>query len=415
MDDPMRLKKIIIGCIVFSFSLCFVQGQTVIRETLFTDDFNIDPYNEGILGLSIDNTSFFKNNEFDPDIVKGYTVPGFRISPRITYQPSPIIKLEAGATLLKYWGADKYPNYAYHDISEWKADHYQWGFHLTPFFRAQIRPIPQLNIVLGNIYGGSNHRLIEPLYNRELNLTADLETGAQILYNSRIAFFDAWINWESFIFRNDNHNEAFSIGGSAAFHITNPQSFFYVGVPVQILVIHRGGEIGSIKGQKKTMGNGAAGLRFGFNFDGEIFREINADVMGAGYKSQFSGGAMNLPFYSGWAFYSRLNMQIWDIQLKMSYWRSGKYINQFGSPIFGNVSMVHEGRNFIRTAVINPGLFYEKSFGKGFNLGAEFECFYNPKLDHWAKSNTYLVKSELSWSWSIGVYLRINPSIVLKD
>lgn len=38
-----------------------------------------------------------------------------------------------------------------------------------------------VDLILGNIYGGSNHGLIAPLYNPELNLTADPETGFQVL------------------------------------------------------------------------------------------------------------------------------------------------------------------------------------------------------------------------------------------
>lgn len=38
-----------------------------------------------------------------------------------------------------------------------------------------------VDLILGNIYGGSNHGLIAPLYNPELNLTADPKTGFQVL------------------------------------------------------------------------------------------------------------------------------------------------------------------------------------------------------------------------------------------
>lgn len=407
----MQIKSLNL-LLLFTLLSFVARGQSVIQESLFTDDYTINPENAGVLGLSIDNISFLKNNESDGDVVKGYTAPGFRLNPRLVFYPSPIIKLEAGLSLLRYWGADKYPNYAYSDIAEWKADHYQWGFHLLPFFRAQIQPIPQLNIILGNLYGGDNHGLIDPMYHRDLNFTADPELGAQVLYNSRVAHVDAWVNWESFTFNNETHNEAVTVGGAVDFHITDPKSFFYLGVPVQAMFIHRGGELDTIVGDILSMANGAAGLRFGFNFDNPYFKSVGLDVMGLGFKA-FAYKEESLFFSEGWAFYSRLYAQIWHLNVKMGFWRSGNYMNLFGTPIFGNVSNVHDWLTFPRTMVYNPGIRYEQKFGNGFYLGADFECFYSPDLTAYSQ-NVRPVQTKNSFNCSMGVYLRINPSIVFK-
>jgi len=362
------------------------------------------------MGLCIDNISFLNDLETGGDVQKGYTLPGFRFNPRLTYYPASMIKLEAGISLLRYWGADKYPNYAYHNISEWKASEYQLGFHLLPFFRAQIQPIPQLNIILGHIYGGSNHDLIEPLYNPELNLTADPEVGAQMIYNSRVAHFDAWINWETFTFKNEANNEAATIGVSTRFHITNPRSFFYLGIPVQAVVTHHGGEIDSINGEVVSLANGAAGLQFGFNFDNSVFKHLNLSFMGAGYRSFRSEETIS--FNEGWAFYSNFNVRIWNIDLKMNVWRSGDFINLFGNPIFGNISTSKENWSFPRIMVWNPGIRYEQEFGQGYHLGANFELFSSPEFTIY--SGVVPIKTNTYFGWSAGLFLRINPSIVLS-
>ena len=82
--------------------------------------------------------------------------------------------------MLWFSGAYRYPSVSYQDIALWKGEQYQKGAHLLPFFRAQIS-MKSVDLILGNIYGGSNHGLIAPLYNPELNLTADPETGFQVL------------------------------------------------------------------------------------------------------------------------------------------------------------------------------------------------------------------------------------------
>jgi len=391
-----------------------LHAQSNVEESLFTDQHTIDPEDESNLKLSIDNISFFKNNEFDGDIVAGYSAPGFRLAPRIIFFPNTFIKLEAGLSLLKYWGAEKYPNYAYHDIAEWKADHYQWAFHFLPYFRAQIQPVSQLNVVLGNIYGGDDHGLIESLYNRELNMTADPEVGAQIIYSSRVAHLDTWINWESFTFKNEKHNEAFTVGASASFHITDPKSFFYLGVPAQMVATHRGGEIDAIPGKISSLANAAAGLRFGFNIGHPFFRNVYAETLAAGYQSFLKDNG-NLPFDKGWGIQSKLSLQLWNVNLKMLYWRSNDFINLLGSPIFGNMSMEHEGRTFSYINIFNPGLRYEQKFGSGYYLGADFECFYNPNLRQYGDNGQVLIKSGFSYNWSMGIYLRINPSLLLRN
>ena len=393
-------------CILLSQRL---SAQVPVRESLFTDIYTIDPEKEGQLGLCIDNLSFLNNLETGGDIQKGYTLPGFRFNPRLTYYPTSMIKLEAGISLLKYWGADRYPNYAYRNISEWKAPGYQLGFHLLPFFRAQIQPVSQLNIVLGHIYGGSNHSLIEPLYNPELNLTADPEMGAQIIYNSRVAHFDTWVNWETFTFKDEANNEVVTAGISTRLHITNPQSFFYLGVPIQAVIIHHGGEIDAVEGKMVSMANGAAGLQFGFNFNNPVFKYLGLSLVGAGYRDFHSDES--LTFNQGWAVYSNLNVRVWNLDLKMNTWRSGNFINLFGSPIFGNVSTSKENWNFPRIMVWNPGIKYEQVFGNGCHLGANFELFFTPEFTMY--EGVVPIKTEKYFGWSAGLFLRINPSIVL--
>ena len=390
-----------------------LSAQTIVHESLFTDGYTINPEKEGNLDLCIDNISFLNNIETGGDVQKAYTMPGFRINPRLTYYPASMVKVEAGASLLKYWGADKYPDYAYRDIPEWEAPNYQLGFHLLPFFRAQIQPLPQLNIVLGHLYGGSNHGLIEPLYNPELNLSADPETGAQIIYDSKVAHLNVWVNWETFTFKNEMNNEVVTIGTSACFHITNPQSFFYLGVPVQAMITHHGGEIDSIVGEVTSLANGATGLQFGLDLDNPIFKRLRLSLMGAGYKKLYS--VEPLLFDQGWAIYSNLDIRIWDLDLKMNLWRSGNFINLLGNPVFGNISASKENWNFPRIMVWNPGVGYEQKFGDGLHLGANLEFFFMPQFTVYDGGIPNLpVKTEKYFGCSMGLFLRINPSIVLK-
>lgn len=138
------------------------------------DDDRIMPHETQTLQLKVDNMFFFKDNEYDGNVQKGYSLPGVWIRPRLTYQPTRRLRLEVGLHALAYHGANKYPNYAYQDIGTWKGSQYQRGAHVLPFLRAQLK-LKHADLVFGDIYGQSNHRLVTPLYDPELDLTSDPE------------------------------------------------------------------------------------------------------------------------------------------------------------------------------------------------------------------------------------------------
>jgi hypothetical protein len=398
------------------FLLAWISIGILAQETLYTDDYRINPENNGSLFLSIDNISFFRNVETDGDIFDGYTLPGFRFTPRVILHPASMLKLEAGLSLLKFWGAEKYPCYAYRDISEWKAGNYQYGFHLLPFFRARIQPIKQINIVLGNIYGGSNHEIIEPLYNPELNLTADPESGVQFLYQSKVAKVDIWANWENFIFKNDTHQEVMIFGGSAALNITPENSIFHISLPAQFIGIHHGGELKETQEKLTTMYNATAGLKFQFNTN-RLLRNISFQSMGISYRC--IDNHSKFPFSDGWALYTNFTAQLWRTKIKAGWWRSREFINLFGNPVFQNTSLTlpEFDRVFPKIDVFNLGFSYEQPFENGIYLGSDLDFYHNPKLKGYDLATTgYSSPSKISKSFncSFGVYLRINPSIILK-
>ena len=156
------------------------QGSAHIDSLLFENSHRIDSASCGELRLNFDALCFFRDNEYKGCLSKGYTLPGYRLQPTVSYQPLKNLRVEVGVSMLHYWGANKYPNLNYSDIATWKGDQTQTGFHLLPFFNVQLAVSRNFNLILGNIYGGANHRLIEPLYNQENALSADPEMGVQM-------------------------------------------------------------------------------------------------------------------------------------------------------------------------------------------------------------------------------------------
>jgi hypothetical protein len=386
--------KLVVVISLFMASLFPAQAQ--IPEKVFQSSSKIEAERVGELSVELDNLSFFKNNEYGGNFLKGYTLPGVWLQPKAVYYPTTNIRLEAGLHALAYWGAHAYPNYAYRDIANWKGGDYQYGLRLLPLFRAQIALSEQVSLVLGHLYGASNHRLIEPLYNPELNLTADPETGLQCLYTSRFVDLDAWANWESFIFRMDTHQEAFTFGVSSRLKYNRPESRFHFYTPVQLLAQHRGGEIDTIVvNSVQTFMNGAAGIGGVWNIGHPVFKRLNVEADVAGYYQQ----AGNLwPFTKGYGLYARAWADVGDFRVKGGYWMCKDFISMFGNPYYGAVSTSEEGLTFDNPRMACFGLEYSRSFGKGYSIGIDLDVYCHRQAT----------------GFSMGVYFRMNPSFLIK-
>lgn len=405
-------RSLFIVCVlVAGMFVTLLPMQAQISDRVFKTDYKIDPNKKGELSVELDNISFFKDNEYAGSFLKGYSLPGLWVQPKAVYYPLDNIKLEAGLHLLRYWGANKYPNYAYQDIAKWKGNQYQKGIHVLLFFRAQVALSDHVDIILGDLYGGANHNLIAPLYDPELNLTADPEMGLQLLYKSRVFDMDAWVNWESFIFNTDTHQEAFTVGLSTRVKFNQPDSRFHFYLPIQGVVQHRGGEIDTIfTNSVQTLMNGAVGIGGVWNTGHTIFKNVNVELDATGYYQQ---AGKIWPFDTGYGLYARASADICDFRVKASYWSCKDFISMFGSPFYGAVSTKVEGATFDAPSMVYLGVEYSRVLGKGFSLGVDLDVYQSLSTTiHRPDAGSAPLGS--ATSFSAGVYLRINPSFLIK-
>ena len=368
-------------------------------STVYGENPNLTKWKQGELFVEVNTLGFFRNNEYAGSVVNGYSLPGFWAQPKVGYYLLDNVKLELGAHLLRYWGTNTYPCFAYSDISQWKGGEDQKGFHLLPWFRGHVKLSDRFQLVLGNIYGGVNHRLIEPLYNPELSMTADPEVGLQMLYNSPAFSLDAWMNWESFIFKNDVHQEAFSVGLSTRVNLNKPDSKYHFYIPAQAIVQHRGGEIDTLFTESvQTIMNSALGVGMDWHVGNRFLKKIEVEVDAAAYYQQ-TGNLWVLG--KGWGLGARVAFDIARFRFKGGYWRSDDFISLFGIPYYGSVSLSDKTLVFNAPQLMTLGAEYTHSLSESVSLGADFDLFQH---FHDGQSST---------SFTFGVYLRLSPSFVL--
>ncbi len=370
---------------------------------------NIDSLENKNLYLSVDNLNFFKNTEYRSNKISSYTLPGFRLNPKLSLVLDKNVLIEAGFSLLRYWGTNSYPSYSYSDIPIWSANDYQKGFHFLPYFRAQVMLKENINLVFGNLYINNNHNLILPLYNPELNLSSDPETGVQLLFDSKYFNSDLWINWQSFMFRTDTHKEVFTFGFSAKTNLINPDNKFHIYMPVQFLAQHRGGGLDSLSNDLlQTWSNYAGGIGFNYKVD-KFIDYINLEFSYAGFNENLGS---NSPYEKGYGVYSKLGLGAKDFKMDVSYWVSKDFMSVFGSPKFINISTTVENMIYDKMRVLYTHLEYTYKKRTNYSLGFEFNViYYLPFIGHRTGYGRIPYKDYSDYSF--GLYLKLNPKFKL--
>lgn len=398
----MNFFKILYSFAFVLFLFCFSSGtKAQFFEGWNTDSVCLDTTQQRVLSLCVEGLTFFHDNEYDSPVAKGYSLPGARLLSALSYQPLSRVRLSLGACALLFNGANKYPNYAYHDIGTWKGSQYQSGLHLLPFLRAQA-DFQKISLVMGNIYGAQYHRLIEPMFNPEQQISTDPEMGFQLLLKRRYIHLDTWINWQSYIFKMDTHQEAFTVGTNATLRWWEKHPFIRWTLPLQFLIQHRGGEQDTIASGVETLCNASVGLRMDFHPAwGNALSQLSTELNLLGCYQQ-SGRLW--PFDSGMAWHTALGATLWRrLEIKLGHVGIPRqYANLFGNPFFSTLSIKTPGKIFrgMQTSYLHINYFY--NFTSAYRLGTRLEAMY-------AQTRGY---SGLVFNF--GVYFCFSPAFVLK-
>lgn len=394
----MLAKKIITITLLHILPLtAFAQ----IWDRMFCEDYRLDTTETRCLKVKVDVTGFFHDNEYTSGMADGYTLPGALLSPRLTYNPINQLHMELGFSALCFNGANKYPNYAYHDIGTWKGSQYTSGFHILPWIRLQAE-LNNLSIVIGNIYGGQTHGLNDILWNPETNLSQDPEMGFQLLWKKRHIEMDTWLNWQSYIFKFVKHQEAFTVGSRWKVLFGSPENHLRWYLPVEIVLQHRGGEQDATSMGVQTLCNGSIGT-------GVIYRPS--------YQKTLTniGGELNLlgsyqqaghlwPFQSGFGYNLQGFTRLWDAMgIKLGYFGAPKrFANLYGNPFFSTVRQKDntpcDGLHTIYLKVS-----WDKTWAKHYTIGAYADVY-----------QSWIGKGKQEFNFSFGLCLRVTPDFTIK-
>lgn len=369
--------------ILFTFLIAILFPAIISAQDfneIFKVDRHINPSDSNKLFFRFEDQNFFKNNEYFNKIEDGYTILGTLLKPKLLFYPSHNSKLEVGAMLLKYSGKD--------EISQ-----------AFPTLSFQVNFVKGVDILLGTLYSGYNHELIEPLYKPERHFMNNYENGLQIMTNLKRLKSDLWMDWERMIFWNDPFKEEFTVGTSNKVFLTDTASDFMVSIPLQGLVAHKGGQIDSTRSEHmQTLANLVGGLSLEYELHGKFLNSIGAN----GYFVSFNDLSpfKAQPYINGYGIYT-------------DAWANTKYFNLFAGYWDGEFFMAPRGEALYQSVSTKSDIFFvptnqmlfakigiKKEIYKDVNLEFRFEGYY----ELWNKNFDY----------SYGLHIVFNRNFFIK-
>ena len=305
------------------------------------------------------NKNFFKNNEYFNPLNEGLTLPGVIIEPSLIYYPGVNTKFEAGASFLKYFGRDGF-------------------FQIQPIFRFEYQPVPFFKMIMGTIYGGARHGLIEPLYQWERTFTHPVENGLQFLFKTSQLNADVWLEWKKFIMQNDPFQEELLFGTTFSYKLLPADRDFNLSIPFQTTINHHGGQINTQKVPLRTVANYASGLNATWLFHESFIKQFDLDCWAIGYNDL---SPVKLQDYTqGNGTYALAKIFFSNFSLQPGYFHGEGYMSSEGEPLYFSATIPANGYLYpIRNMVLGK-LVYSKKIQRGVNLSAYVEVYKDLKF-----------------------------------
>lgn len=267
------------------------------------------------LTVSFRTQSFLKNNEYFGTITEGYTLFGYWANPNISYQVSNNLNLRVGAWAQKYFGLDS--------LSK-----------LSPSYSVTYTPNEHFQLELGDL-SWEREDITLPLLNEERALISPQHEGMLIRTSGKRIKSTIWIEWEEFLFPQENKQEVLNLWTNNQLVLINTNNW-ELSIPFQAIVHHKGGQINANPKKDLVMLlNNAAGINWGFS-TGKF--GLRGTYLFCGYKdlasvpySQYSNGNGHL---------ASLMANYNGFSLGYSYWSANQYLSPEGTQMFNTVGNV---------------------------------------------------------------------------
>jgi len=306
-------KMVVALCaLVFYSSLCAYKTFAQVDNSAFFERKSL--FEEKGLYGGINTFGFIRHKAYNNSIANGYNLLGYQMNPYIAWQPSDRFRIDAGVFLLRDFGAN--------------------GFReINPTF-SFIYEEPGFRMIMGNLDGALNHRLIEPMQNFEQVINRRQETGIQFLVENEQIFWDTWLDWRKNVVPGSNQKESVFAGTSAFINFSRDNDITF-GAPLQLTAQHFGARLDTTGIAASTLLNYTIGASIAWQGgDNAFMKLVKFEPYLAFYKTL---GVSTLPLSSGEGYFINFiaNSQVFDFML--SYWFGQDFHSPEGGYLFSSI------------------------------------------------------------------------------
>lgn len=380
--------------IIFPFLLFFALFPVISNSQDSITPYSLPP----TLSLDIDAEGFFFNTEYATPYTKGYTIPGFRLSPTIVYGINERSQLRVGFNAIMLAGLDSLQMF-------------------RPTLTLLYKPASWLTLIAGTLINDERrtenytpihlysftplHQLPYPSIDPSRHYLNYQEDGIQILTNTKVWNSDTWLDWTHYLVPWTPDQELFTMGTRHIFTILNysitPLHHYSLSIPAHFMASHRGGELKTIDTNTVTTFNESVGLRFNYTITPVhhyTVHQLTLDLPLFFYHLD------NNVDHGGKAFYPTLSytftrLHDYTIHSSLGFWQGDHYFSALGDPLFWSIndySLQHIPFT-VNTQAFNPDirnlltytLSFEHSF-KGIALGLKVDALHDIDL----KTNDFI-------------------------
>jgi hypothetical protein len=326
------------------------------------------------------NINFVKDNEYKNKFAWGHTLIGYGIQPSLMYYAGDRLRLRAGVFLQQYSGLNYYSE-------------------VRPVLSAHLKLSPSVDVIMGSLRSHIHHNVIEPLFDYERQYVRPVENGLQFLFDRQQFQADVWVDWEQFIQEGDEIPEWFTAGVSGTYFL--PDGFipaWNIAVPVNIIAVHRGGEVSNYTERVQTSIDIAGGLKAEHPLD-RRFRNIGIFGYAIAYRNLNEVGQLGVN--NGQAWYTGFTANSRRTNLMAGYFYGKDFVALRGGGIFQSVSPIRENVYIPVRELITMKVGYNRVFLEKIKFSFLFEGYYDVR--------------DSRFDFAPGLQIVFNPSFFITE
>lgn len=288
-----------------AYVLFFISTHSV-SNTI--DSLNLNTHGAPNLSFKLDNNNFFINNEYFSPVVEGYTLFGYWINPKLNLKITKEISIEAGFFANKYFGIESYS-------------------HFTPTYTIDISK-QHTKFQIGTI-DFKNTILSSPLISDERKYTNPTHEGMYFLHTKAKLKTSIWVEWEDFLFHNEDKQEVLNICTSNKLrHLFDSSN--QIGIGLEAIILHKGGQINANPKKDLVM---TANTNTSLFYIKKLYKTTL--TLSQSYYGYTDMASVAYDIYkNGEGHLSSIDIERKSSHIKLSNWSASQYLSNSGNPIY---------------------------------------------------------------------------------